>query len=598
MAWLYRREGPVDAGSVPLYDAGRREPALDGLSFFCPLPNGRSSRFDLVALEATGLIHLPNEGSSDEPSFGPRVPLGPGPDLGISHARVVQMTIVDWDQDGLSDLLVGVHDLTAYWPDAGLLPPEQQIGLNQRGGHPCYDRDGLWRGRSPVGRIFWLRNVGREGAPRFELEPEITGEAGPLDVGLHPAPLAVSWGGRGSPELLVTDHRSLLRVYRNFGGQLPPVLMEPRTLQCGGAHLVLHDDRVAIALGDIDGDRKAELVYGTTTGRHFAIHAGPTRNDARTPAPITHRPSEILLGGHASPFAYDLDADGDLDVVYGDGPGRLYYLEDLGTGDDHRYAAPVPVEAGGAIFRIEPGPDGMLMGPAEHNLGFARPTVVDWLEHDRPDLIVSGAGGDVMLLPNDGARTSPRFGHAVPLSCEGSPLILSPRTRPAVARWGEGPSLQLVGLDLQGFLAAYPKTGRYEVGPPTPLVDHLGRLIRLDGGFALSGRCSLWAGTWTAPDRVDLLVGLPRGNRHVIPAMTGMPLEDARDLPTILLLEVVCRGTVVTRPMRFRDGRPLVIGQEGCSPQGVLRSGRDLPDLLVGDDDGTLTWIVRDKLCW
>jgi hypothetical protein len=598
IAWLYRRLTVSEKGSPPCYDAGRREPSLEGLAFFCTLPNDRTSRFDLVALDDSGLVHLPNEGTPDEPCFGPRVPMGLGLDLGIAHAQVVQMTAIDWDQDGLPDLLVGVHDLTGYWPDAGLLPHTQQIGLNQRAAHPCYDRDGLWRGRAPVGRIFWLRNVGRPGAPRFELQPEISGESGPLDIGLHPAPLAVSWGGRGSPELLVSDHRGLLRVYRNFGGQLPPVLMEPRTLQCGGAHLVLHDDRIAIAAGDIDRDRQTELVYGTSTGRLFAIHAGPTRNEARTPAPLLHQATEVLLGGHASICACDLDGDGDLDIVYGDGPGRLFFLQDLGTGDDHRYALPVPIEAGGAVLRIEPGPDGMLLGPAGHSLGFSRPAAADWLDHERPDLIVTGAGGDVFLLPNDGAHTDPRFGHPVSIRCEDAPLILPPRVQPAVARWGDPERTDLLGLDLQGFLCEYPKTGRHEVGPPVPIVDHLGRLIRLDGSFGLSGRCAIWAGAWTAPDRVDLLIGLARGNRHVVPSITGTALEDVESLPTVILLENLGRGTVVPRPLRFRDGRPVVIGQEGCSPQGVRRSGRDLPDLLVGGDDGTLTWITRDELCW
>jgi hypothetical protein len=598
MAWLYLPTDHREAESVPVFDAGRREPTLDGLSFICPLPNGRDSRFDLVALDSSGLVHLPNRGSAHEPAFGPRTHLGLEPDLGIKHAQVVQMTAIDWNQDGLVDLLVGIHDMSGYWPDSGLLPPTQQIGLNQRAGHPCYDREGLWRGRAPVGRIFWLRNAGSHGAPQFELEPEITGEAGPLDIGLHPAPLAVSWGGRGSTELLVSDHRGLLRVYRNFGGQLPPVLMEPRTLQCGGAHVVLHEDRVSIAMGDIDGDGRTELVYGTSAGRLFAIHAGPTRNEARDPAPIMHLSTEVLLGGHASVCPCDLDADGDLDLVYGDGPGRLYYLEDLGSGDDHRYALPVPIEVGGAVFRIEPGPDGMMHGPAGRDLGFARPTAFDWLEHDRADLIVAGAGGDVLVLPNDGAATDPRFGHPVALRCEGAPLILAPRVQPAVARWGEDEILQLLGLDLQGFLCAYPKSGKYEVGPPAPIVDHLGRLIRLDGSFGLSGRCALWAGAWTAPDRVDLLVGLARGNRHVVPSITGIPLDDAESLPTVLLLENLGRGTVTPRPLRYRDGRPVAIGQEGCSPRGVGRSGRDLPDLLVGGDDGTLTWITRDELSW
>src|SRR4051812_7101502 len=120
MAWLYRRLPVHDAASPLVLDAGRYEPSLDGLSFLCPLGNDRTSRFDLVALDRSGLVHLPNEGTSEQPAFGPRVPTGVGMDLGIAHGQVVQMTSVDWDQDGLADLLVGVHDLTGYWPDSGL----------------------------------------------------------------------------------------------------------------------------------------------------------------------------------------------------------------------------------------------------------------------------------------------------------------------------------------------------------------------------------------------------------------------------------------------------------------------------------------------
>lgn len=598
IAWLYRRRETRGAEPALLFDAGRREPTLDGLAFLCSIENGQSSRFDLVGLDQTGLVHLPNEGSTCEPVFRKRVSMGIGLDLGIESACVVQMTSVDWDRDGLADLLVGIHDLTGYWPDSGRLPQTQQVGLNQRAGHPCYDRDGLWRGRVPVGRIFWLRNVGTPGSPWFEIQPEITGERGTLDIGRHPAPIAVAWGGRGSPELLLTDHRGLLRIHRNFGGQAPPVVMEPRTLQYGGAPLVLHDDRVSIAVGDIDGDRRAELVYGTTTGRLFAIHCGPTRNEARGPEPILQQATELLLGGHASIYACDLDADGDLDIVYGDGPGRLYVVRDLGSGDDHRYSLPVPIEAGGTPFEIEPGPDGMLSGPAGHRMGFARPIAVDWLEHDRPDLITTGAGGDVLLLPNDGSPTDPRFGHPVPLRCDGAPLILPPRVRPAVVRWRSDEPLELLGLDLQGFLCRFSRTDRFEVGQPEPIVDHLGRLIRLDGSFGLSGNCALWAGCWTAPGRVDLLVGLTCGNRHVVPAITGIPFDRVESLPNVLLLESLSRGVVIPRPLRFQDGRPVVIGQGACSPQGVHRVGGELPDLLVGSDEGTLTWITRSELCW
>ncbi|MGC8644002.1 MAG: hypothetical protein ACP5XB_29435, partial [Isosphaeraceae bacterium] len=152
---LYRPLADPGSGDHPCFDGGTPLPELHGLRSLCSIPNPRPSRFDLVALSDAGLVHLPNSGTPREPSFGPRISLGLGPNLGIDHAQTVQMTAVDWDSDGLVDLLVGIHDLEGYWPDADRLPATQIVGLNQRAGHPGYDRDGRWRGRAPVGRIFW-----------------------------------------------------------------------------------------------------------------------------------------------------------------------------------------------------------------------------------------------------------------------------------------------------------------------------------------------------------------------------------------------------------------------------------------------------------
>jgi len=597
-AWLYRRVSEIGSGRLPIFDEGTRIPALDDLRCLCPLPNERASRFELVALSEDGLVHLPNDGNRCEPAFGRVVPLGLDAELGFGPCQVVQLAAFDWDQDGRTDLLVGLNDLEDYWPEGNRLPRWQQVGLNQRGGHPGYDLRGLWRGRPPMGRIAWLRNVGRPGEPRFEPQADICGEHGPLDLDLHPAPLAVAWVARGAAELLVSDRRGLLRIYRNFGGQFPPVLMEPRTLQHSGAHVVLPDDRTTMAVGDLDGDQRSELVFGTAGGRVFAVRGGANRNEARAPEALRQRPGAVILGGHAAVRAADLDADGDLDLVYGDALGRLHYVEDLGSGDDHRYAPPVTLEGGGLPLRIEPGPDGMMLGPVGHGLGFARPTVADWLDHGRPDLIVSGAGGDVFLLPNDGAPTQPRFGRPHVMECDGQPLILAPRVQPAVACWTDPENLDLIGLNLQGFLCVYPRLGPHEVGRPVPICDRLGRTIRLDGGFAMAGRVSIWAGPWTRENQIDLLIGIARGNRHVIPGVTGTPLDRLRTLPTVLLLERLGPGAVAPRPMRYRGGEPVLIGQEGCCPQGVPRSGRPFPDLLVGSDDGTLHWILREELCW
>jgi hypothetical protein len=593
---IYRRLGTTGDGTLR-FDAGTEVEGLEGLRFFCPIPSGDERRFDLVALAPEGLVFLRNAGAASVPAFPARECLGIPPDLGLGVGRIAQITAEDWDGDGLVDLLVGYDDLEGYWPDGPNVPPAQQVGFNQRGGHPGYDRNGHWRGRVARGRPVWLRNVGRMGAPRFELQTDIATDADRLKLAPRIAPLSVGWGGIRGWELLLTDATGEVRLHRNFGGQRPPVLMDPRPLLLGDKQpLVLPDDRTSIVAADLDGDRRVELIFGRADGRVFAVQAGPSRDEARAPEPLLSEDPLLRLGGHAVLSAADIDADGDIDLVAGDVVGRLYLVRDSGQPGDHRYDVPVELDAGGEPFQVDPGPDGLLEGPVAPRLGYACPTLVDWTGNGRPDLIVGGAGGEVLFFHNNGAATDPRFDRPIALRSRGGPLITPPRVRPAVADWNGDGTMDLIALDLQGFLCVFLRVGNLEVGPPTPLVDRLGRFLRLDGGFAQAGRCAIWAGPWTGSGRVDLLIGLPRTSRHVVASAAGLPLERLDDLPTVLLLENVGRNVLIPRPVRLADGPPLVVGLEGCSPCGVDWSGRGSLDLLVGADDGLVRYYRREDL--
>ena len=112
-AWIFR---PLPGAEhfPPLYDQGHLVDGLGGLRSVCAIDNDGRTRFDLIALDGDGLVLLRNEGHEHAPAFHGRESLGLAADLGIGPCRIVQMVAVDWDGDGLTDLIVGIDDLTGY----------------------------------------------------------------------------------------------------------------------------------------------------------------------------------------------------------------------------------------------------------------------------------------------------------------------------------------------------------------------------------------------------------------------------------------------------------------------------------------------------
>ncbi len=584
---------PSSPNPTLTFGASIRVDALDGLRFLAPL--NWNGRVFLVALGDEGLVLLESAGGSGSLQLGNRQAIGWNPDGQTPAMEVAGVWAIDWEGEGRQGLVVACHSVEGYWPDDGALPRAQQVGFNQDAGNPAYDQVGRWRGQKPQPVFLWFAQVDSheslEFKPPVKLGLDLVGS-----LGERPALLVANWSSPGSAELVLSNATGMVRVFRNFGGQRPPVMMDPRPLRLGERPLELPDARTSLLAADIDGDGRDELLLGLASGRVLAVHAGPGRDQVKPPSFLVAQSDEIWLGADAVVAALDLDGDGDADLVVGDRAGQLWQIQDEGRSGSPVYASFQEIQPGGDPFCLEPDIDGVLDGPRSPRLGFACPAVGDWSGHHRPDLIVSGASGELLHFRNNGSPKQARFDKPRPIRDLGGPLFTPPRTRPGLANWFGSGELDLITLDMQGFLVVYPRTGPQDVGQPVRLTDRLGRWVRLDGGFGLAGGCSLWAGPFLGSDRNDILVGLSRTNRFVIPMLCGEALA-LDDCPTVLLLENLGENVLVPRLLRERDGQPLVAGTAGCSPNGVLRADGQY-DLLIGTADGMLFNIPREQLTW
>jgi hypothetical protein len=496
--------------------------------------------------------------------------------------RANQWHIVDYDGNGVNDLVIGIGDWKEYgWDDA-------------------WNAQGKWMNGPLHGLVFVYPNRGTNDSPKYSGSFPVEAAGQPVDVFGWPSPNFADFDGDGDLDLLCGEFIDRFTYFQNVGTRTAPEYAAGQFLKDGDKLLTMELQMIVPSAIDWDGDGDVDLICGDEDGRvAFIEHTGEVKNGV----PVFARPmyfqqeaEHLKCGALATPYCADWDGDGDEDILSGNTAGYVEFFENLGTPaglETPRWARPVRLSAGGEVIRIQAGPNGSIQGPCEAKWGYTTFVVADWDHDGQLDIVLNSIWGKVLWYRNEGTKTAPKLAAAQNVEVdwpgatpvpkwtwwqpEGRQLATQWRTTPVVADFtGDGLN-DLVMLDQEGYLALFERSaGKRASGSESPLtlksprrafIDVRGQAIRLNGRDAGgSGRRKLHAIDWDGDGDLDLLM-----NGVNADLLENAGTEDGETL-------MMDRGPLGIRRLAGHTSSPATAAFRG--------TGRR--ELLVGAEDGVL----------
>ncbi len=345
-----------------------------------------------------GILFLENTGSCRRPNLrGEPLPFPVGDPLRTSGYNAP--TVGDVDGDGDEDVLVGVlggaynpntttannfHYIEQTAPgvfehvtsrflstiDFGAESIPVVVDLDADGDLDILVGNKIEQGDTQNGKLYRLINEGSPGAPLYRLD-------GDMDVGggYHLFPAFGDLDGDGDLDAILGTWEDEIRLYRNDAtdGSIQLTLLD-------SAYVTLTRGRnAAPALGDVDGDGDLDLFVGESSGTlNFYRNTGsPSQAVFEL---VDDEYGDFDVGRRSVPVLFDIDGDGDLDLIVGsEGEGLRFFRNDGGPGD-------VPFVDAGTL-------------PVE-TFGFAAPAFADLDGDGDHDLLLGGSSGGLWYFEN------------------------------------------------------------------------------------------------------------------------------------------------------------------------------------------------------
>lgn len=195
----------------------------------------------------------------------------------------------------------------------------------------------------------WLYlNRGEDNAGDFEFQKDnfLMGEM--IDVGESAKPVFFDYNGDGLKDLIIANRgyhttkgvvnqlKSTLSVYKNTGTANEPAfdLFSREYLQLNETYGF---KELYPTFGDIDGDGDEDMILGEADGyiHLFENTAGPNATAVFTLS--KPRLNGIDVGQVATPFLFDVDEDGLLDLIIGERNGNLNFYRNEGSATEANF---------------------------------------------------------------------------------------------------------------------------------------------------------------------------------------------------------------------------------------------------------------------
>ena len=277
---------------------------------------------------------------------------------------------VDWNNDGLNDLVVGEGG-TAYpgmvrvyintgtpsspqFADPFYAQSNQQdlvysdgcncgcLGLFPRVVYwDSDDKKDLITGR-PDGTVVLYRNIGTDDNPTFDggtlLQVGPAGAKTNIDVVSRATPTVVDWNNDGRKDLAVGSLDGRIYLFLNEGTDTEPDFLAATSATEDGAFLIVPPlpptcGRSSPDILDLTGDGNKDILTGNTEGKLLLYPNVGTDADPLFSGYYLIEsggiPIDLLGDPRSRPFVCDWTGDGYLDVLIGAGDGKIHLYQSV-----------------------------------------------------------------------------------------------------------------------------------------------------------------------------------------------------------------------------------------------------------------------------